>query len=63
MDDLDVHPRGAGEIYRLRDGLDDFVGLVADMGEIGGLVAVEHRAERKHLRGCGKASGRREKAR
>ena len=63
MHDLDMHPSGAGEIDRLGDRREHLVRLVADMGEIGGVVALQHGAEGEHFGKRGEAARRREQTR
>ena len=63
MHDLDMHAALLADRYCLRDRLDHFVGLVAQMGEIAGIVPLEHMAERDHLGGLRVGAGRREQAR
>ncbi len=63
VDDLDMNPAIAGEVDRFLDAFEHLVRFVSDMGEISRLVALQHGAERKHLRGLGKAAGRREQTR
>ena len=63
MHDFDMQPRGPGKIDRLSNSVENLVGFIADMGEIGGIVALQDGAEGKHLGGLGEAPRRREEAR
>ena len=60
MDDLDMDAAGSGDVDRLLDRFDDLVRLVADMGEIGGVVALQDLAQRDDFVALGIAAGRRE---
>ena len=60
MDDLDMDAAAAGDVDRLLDRFDDLVRFVADMGEIGGVVALDDLAQRDDLGALGIAAGRRE---
>ncbi len=63
MHDLDMHAALLADRDCLGDRLDHFVGFVAQVGEIAGVVALEHMAERDHFRSCRVGAGRREQAR
>ena len=60
MDDLDMYTAGPGNVDRLLDRFDDVVRFIAQVGEIGGIVALQHIAQCHHLGAVGIAAGRRE---
>ena len=63
MHDLDMHAALFADCDRFLDRLDHFVRFIAQMGEIAGVVALEHVAERDHFVGRRVGAGRREQAR
>ncbi len=63
MHDLDMHAALLRDLDGLGDRFHHFVRFVAQVGEIPGIVALEHMAERDHLRGLRVRAGRREQPR
>ena len=63
MHDLDVDAALVGDVDRLLHGFQHLVRFVAQVGEVAGVVALEHVAERFHLVRLGVGAGRREQAR
>ena len=62
MDDLDMHAALLGHLDRLRERLQNLIRFIAQMGEVAGIVALEHVAERDHLGRLRIRAGRREQA-
>ena len=56
MHDLDMDAACLGDRDRLLDRLDHLVRFVAQVGEVAGVVALEHVAERDHLVGLRRRS-------
>ena len=63
MHDLDMDAASFRDVDRLLQRLDHLAGLVAQMGEVAGVVALQHMAERRHLVRPGIGAGRREQPR
>ena len=51
--DLHMHAAGFGHVDRLLHRVEHVIGLVAQVGEVGGVVRLQHAAERVHLGGPG----------